>query len=247
MQIGPWFILKYTLRVLAGLLAGVMTVWILGWRQHLEPRRLTALVWVVLLGALLGGRASYVAQHAAYFAQHPVEAGLLWRVGGLDGPGAWAGGLAAATLWSWRARFPLWQTWSLLAPLGLLLAAGEWWGCGDVGCAWGREVTTTVPLWQRWLVHETPDLYHTFAPRYAVPWLAAGVAALVGGLAALWPRHAIGAVALYLAGMAALTLLRADPAPLVGNLRLDTGAYALLALTCGLIAGHTYRNYGDHP
>lgn len=237
MQIGPWFIPKYTLRVLGGLCLGVVWVWIAGLRQGLRPRQLAALLWTAALGAAVGGRGGYVAQYAAYFAQHPGDVGLLWRVGGLDGPGAWLGGLAATALWAWRTHYPLRQALGLLSPAALWLSAGTWWGCFDVGCGWGREVAGSVPGWQQWAVLEAPDLYRTLAPRYAVQLLAAGGGAVLAVGAALWRRRSVGIAALYLAGLAALTLLRADPVSMLGSLRFDMALYGALALVGGVLEG----------
>lgn len=236
MQIGSWFIPEYTLRVLGGLLPGVAWVWYTGRQQSIPHRQIALLLWATLIGAILGGRLGYVAQNMAYFAQQPGDAASLWRVGGLDGPGAWVGGLAAALLCAWRMHASARQILEHLVPLALWLSAGAWWACSDAGCAWGREVTGAIEPWQRWLIRELPDLYHTFAPRYAVQLLAAGGALGLAGMLALWKGHNLAIIALYLAGISALTLLRADPVFLVGKLRLDTLLYGALALGGGLLA-----------
>ncbi len=241
MQIGSWLISEYTLRVLGGLLPGVLWVWIAGSRQGISPGRLSLLLWVVLTGTIIGGRCGYVAQHFEYFAQHPGDSGMLWRVGGIDGPSAWIGGLAATVLWGWHAHYPVRRIAGLLTPFALLLCAGAWWGCSGTGCVWGHEVTSMVPAWQRWLVREAPDIYRTFAPRYAVADMAAAVALGLGGVGTVWRAHNAGIAALYLAGMAGLTLLRADPAPLAGNMRLDTILYGVLALSSGFIEAFASR------
>lgn len=235
MQIGSWFIQGYTLRVLSGLLPGVIWVWGVGRRQGYTSRQLAILLWATLFGGVLGGRLGYVAQNAAYFAQNPGAFILLWRVGGLDGSGAWLGGLAAAMAYAWHTRTPARQVLELLAPLALLLSAGAWWGCGYTGCAWGREVSGAAASWQRWLIRELPDLYYTLAPRYAIQLLAAGWALGLAGILALWRGHALTIFALYLAGLSMLTLLRADPVLSIGNLRLDTVVYGVLALGGGLL------------
>jgi len=235
MQIGSWFIREYTLRVLSGLLPGVIWVWGVGRRQGYPSQQLTILLWATLLGGVLGGRLGYGAQNAAYFTQNPGDFILLWRVGGLDGSGAWLGGLAAATVYAWYTRTPAREILQLLVPLALLLSAGAWWGCEYTGCAWGREVSSVAESWQRWLIRELPDLYHTLAPRYAIQLLAAGWALGLTGILALWRGHSLTILALYLAGLSALTLLRADPALSIGNLRLDTIVYGALALGGGLL------------
>lgn len=247
MQIGPWFIPNYTLRLLAGLSLGVVWLWIAAHRRGIRSEQVATLLWAAALGALLGGRIGYVARYAVYFAQQPRDALLLWRVGGLDGPGAWVGGLTLTALWAWRARCPLRHTAALLMPAALWLSAGAWWGCFDVGCAWGREVTGTVPAWQRWLVLEAPDLYRAMAPRYAVQLLAAGSGAMLAVLAALRLDHSLVIGALYLAGMAALTALRADPVPRLGDLRLDAALYGILALLfVALYGSGRWRQKDEH-
>lgn len=234
MQIGTWFIPEYTTRVIGGLLAASTWLWVAGIREKIPLRRLSTLLWMTLLGVVLGGRCGYIAQNLAYFAQQPVDAILLWRVGGTDGPSGWIGGLIAAGLWSWHTHYPVQSITRLLVPAALMLSAGTWWGCGNVGCAWGREVTRTLPDWQRWLVVKAPDLYHTSAPRYAVQYLAMAMALTLSVAAMLWHAHAVSFLALYLAALTGLTLLRADPVQSVGNVRLDSILYGALALGAGI-------------
>lgn len=247
MQIETWFIPKYTMRVVGGLLAAVTWLWIAGIREGIPLRQLSTLLWMALLGVVLGSRCGYIAQHLEYFTQNPGDALLLWRVGGMDGPGGWIGGLAASALWIWHSRYPARRIARLLVPAALLLSAGAWWGCSDAGCAWGREVATTLPEWQRWLVYQAPDLYRTFAPRYAVQYLAMAMALTLTAAAVIWRRHDTGFLAMYLAGLTGLTLLRADPVPLLGSVRLDTVFYGVLAVGLSSTKMLRHRDYGDKP
>jgi prolipoprotein diacylglyceryltransferase len=230
MYLGPWFAQKYTLWVGGGVLAGLFWLWIAGPRRRFTHSQLTALLWTVAGGALLVGRAGYVAANAAYFTQHPLDAAQPWSVGGLHEIGTWLGGLAAASIWAFRAKQPWMAVLTLLAPSALLIAAGGGWGCAAAGCAWGREALS-VPENQRWFISNGPDLYHTVMPRYPVQAAGAIWALALASAAMLVRRCGLLAVGLYLAGMAVLTFWRGDPVPMLGSYRLDTFLYLSLALS----------------
>jgi prolipoprotein diacylglyceryltransferase len=220
----------YTTRILLGSGAGLIWLWIAGPRRGFSRRDLTGLIWVVALGALAGGRLGYGLEHLPYFTQNPAHLPNVFEVGGLDGVGAWLGGLCGAALWI-RVSPPSYRpTLEILIPTALLVAAGAWWACAHRGCAWGREVR---PAPQRfgWLISEGPDLYHTLAPRFAVQQLSALLAAGSALLSMLVQRCALLLAALYAAATGALSHLRADPEPLVGGLRLDSLLLYGLALS----------------
>ncbi len=229
MYIGAWFVQRYTVRIALGALAGLLWLWFAGPRQDLSRARLTGLLWAAAGGALLGGRAGYVAANTAYFAQQPGDAVQFWRIGGLSGMGVWLGGLLGAASWSWRYGRALTATLTLLTPAALAIAAGAWWGCVDAGCAWGREALT-APHWLRWAAADGPDLYHTVLPRYAVQ-AASALWTLSLLPAALLLRRSGGLMlALYHAGIALLGGWRADPVTLVWGYRADSAVALLFAL-----------------
>lgn len=234
MHIGPWYVQPYTARIVAGALIGLFWVAWRNSRQQVPLRDLPCLIWSVAIGALLMGRVGYVAANSAYFAQHPIDALLPWRVGGLNGVGAWAGGLVASYLWAHRHALSWRAVAALLAPAALLVAAGAWWGCAEVGCAWGQPALLP-PAWLRWAVADAPDLYGAIVPRYAVQ----NIAALGSLAAALLIAVGLGRVSLwlplYMVGMALLTSLRADPMLLLWGWRLDGWLYGALGLGIWLL------------
>ncbi|MGC9399779.1 MAG: prolipoprotein diacylglyceryl transferase family protein [Anaerolineae bacterium] len=242
MYIGPWRIWPYTWRVGAGLALALLWLWGAAPSYGLERRRLTVTLWLLALGALAGGRLGYTLEHLRYFRARPEEVLAFRQTGGFHGVGVWVGGglVLAATLGRRSSERKVWKTLSWLTPAALLVAAGAWWGCADAGCAWGREVLTT-PDWLRWAIVRLPDLYHTIRPRYPVQMAAALSALLAAGLAALYPRFALLCGAGYMLSVAALGVLRADTAPIIGGVRLDSWLHLWLALTLG--AGQARREF----
>lgn len=224
----------YTLRLMVGVVVGLVWLWFAGPRRGFERQQLSGLVWAVAGGALFLGRVGYVLSQRAYFLHHPWDMFRLWEIGGWHGSGAWLGGIVAAWIWSRAAGRSLAPVLSLLAPSALLVVAGAWYGCADAGCAWGREMLAPHPL-LRWAVVEGPDLYRTVMPRYAVRIAGAVWAVVTAGLAVGLGKRSLWAVSLYAAGAAGLSFLRADPVLMLGPYRCDLILNAALALlTAGL-------------
>ncbi|NPV77360.1 MAG: hypothetical protein HPY59_13440 [Anaerolineae bacterium] len=198
--------------------------------------------WVVLLGALLGARVGFVLFHLGYYQRHLAEILQLW-MGGLDWPGALAGGLAALGI-VWRSwRKPFGQLADGLAPLALPLAAGAWLGCWGSGCAYGAP----MPGWGGMAV---PDESGAVIRRFPLQLMA--VLALI--VLAAWfeirhPRPSpagsyAGRVALGLGALMLLaSFLRADPAPRWAGLRPDTWV-ALLWVIADLAIIWKFRLFG---
>lgn len=265
MQIGPWWVPPYTLRIALGILSGLCWLGLTSIKDRLLPSLSTAqeptrkvliknlaklnsfisappsprwtswmtltFVWIISTAALTMGRLGYVVGNWPYFSQSPSSMIQLRRVGGLHGGSAWMGGILAAGLWARTQRRFASDTVAHLAPLALLTAAGAWWGCADVGCAWGQEAWQGLTKVQRLIIVEAPDLYHTMAPRYAVQNLGLIWALAMALCAMLIPQCGALAVAAYLLGEAALTQLRGDPVPMLGSYRVDL----LLSLSLALI------------
>ena len=220
MRIGPWWLHPYTLKISFGVLVALLVLWWHAPRYGIERYRLLKWMWMLAIVAILSGRLGYVLGNYAYFAQNPTVIFRPDRVGGLHSGSAMAGGLLFAWIWA-RAMALRFQTvLDFLAPAALCVAAGAWWGCVDVGCAWGWESPLALG-WKHWFVAELPDIYRTVAPRYAVQTLGAiwalTLAVLAGG------RREWGGVifGVYLSGSAGLTFLRADTVPHLGPLRSD--------------------------
>lgn len=178
---------------------------------------------VALVGAIVVGRAVYVALDWRYFAAHPDEITRLTD-GGLVWHGAFVGALLAAAVMS-RARGlnirRVMDTGALILPL---MAYAGWWGCAAARCAYGAEVVNLADYAPP-LVWEQPDIYGLVAPRFATQalgaWLAVGVLALAvvltvrGGLAG---RRLGLLVMLFSAGMLVIDGLRGDIMPPSGGL-----------------------------
>ncbi len=223
-----WGIPRYTLRLVGGVLGGIIWLWATAPRAGYQRDQLPGLLWLVSGGAILMGRLGYVVGQWPYFTQNPAAILALRRVGGLHGGSAWVGGLMVTGIWAQYMRRTWFDVVCFLAPAALLMATGAWWGCLDVGCAWGREVVPGTSLWP---VVEAPDIYHIVLPRYAVQYLGMGSALLSAILAAWAPPCGALVLSLYLALDAGLTQLRADPVPRIGPYRVDL----LLSLTLALI------------
>ncbi len=274
MQIGPWWVPPYTLRITLGTLSGLCWLGITSISgrllqcrpmcpplamlitklnridnvyQDILPSRMTLeLLWVTSIAALTIGRWGYVLGNWLYFAQNPAAILQLRQVGGLHSGSAWIGGVLAAGLWARSKR--LWgaDVIARLSPIALLTAAGAWWGCADVGCAWGREALNVgqgllTVAWHRIIVVEAPDIYHTVLPRYAVQNLGMMWALAMVLSAMMVPRWGALAVAGYLLGEAALIQIRGDPVPTLGPYRVDLLLNLGLSLTVWLMQWHSWH------
>ena len=229
MRVGFWWISIYTLKVVAGTLVAGLWLWKRASCTGFDRRTMRCWIWSVALAALIGGRVGYALGNTAYFAQHPALLVRLNRVGGLHGGSAMIGALLVVELWAAVKRRPAAAIVSFLSPAALFVAAGAWWGCIDAGCAWGRESLVTVGS-TRLMTTLLPDVYQTATLRYAVQPIGAAWALVLALLAAALERYGGLALALYWLGSAGLTLLRADPVPKWGDIRLDTVLDLVLAL-----------------
>ena len=237
MRVGFWWISVYTLKVAAGALIAGLWLWHRAPPAGFDRRTIRPWIWGVALAALIGGRAGYVLGNLPYFAQHPALLLRLDRLGGLHGGGAMIGVLLVAGLWAAMTHRSVAAVASFLSPAVLFVAAGAWWGCIDAGCAWGREALAATGG-ARWETRLLPDIYQTLALRYAVQPAGAIGALILSLLAAALGKRGGLALALYWLAAAGLTLLRADPVPMIGtvmqgSIRLDT--VVSLALAIGMV------------
>lgn len=221
MHVGPWWIEVYTWRVLIGAVAGLICLWRRAPTYELTRRVAGGWLWGIAVVALVCGRIGYILGHRLYFEQHPQEALRLWAVGGLHGGTALTGSLFVVWLWARVSRRTFSSLLSWLAPAILLIAAGAWWGCGSVGCAWGRATAPSLGA-RSWFVTQSADIYHHVVSRYAVQNLGALCAFLLAIVALLARSRAAVALALYVLAAGALTFLRADAVPLIAGLRVDS-------------------------
>ncbi len=230
---------SFTLRIVLALALALLWMRWTAARRGFTDREAWSLSLWVAIGALLGGRLAFLFLHADYFRHNPLASFALRAAPGLGGEGAWMGALLAAWLWSRRAGHALRAVLAFLAPALLFVAAGGWWACAEAGCGWGAEALR-VPAWQRPLVRDAPDLYHTVMPRYAVQTLKAGGMVLLA-VVAMRPRRALLALALALLWSALLTGWQGDPQPRWEVLRLDAALDLLLGCSLLLVQIHPGR------
>lgn len=237
LRYGALILYTYTAALGLGILAGLALTAQLA-RGQPVLRWIDGWLWA-LAAALVGGRVGFVLLEWSYFQTHPVAAWQLWR-GGLAYHGALVAGFLGLWTWArWQKR-PFAPYAALFAPALALISAAGWAACYFEGCAYGRE--TTLGL----LAANLPDVFGVFAVRYQTQLLG-----LVGSLAilglALWLGrrrgrdsrnlwNTLGALSLL---RLPISLLRGDPFPTLGALRLDTLLDGLLVLTCLLLLQYT--------
>lgn len=228
---------SYTAALGVGFLLGLAT---LAWPARGTPRPWRALdgaLWAGA-GALVGGRALFVAFNWAYFDLHRHEIARP-ALGGLAYHGAMIGGLLTLALWS-ALRGGDAAARDRLVPALLLVHGCGWWACWLEGCAAGRETFLA------WYAADLPDVTGVFAVRYQTQWLGAlltgVVALLIGRTRRRWrPGQAFW---LTVAGLSAahgvVGLWRGDAVPHWLGVRLDIwldGALALVAVALALTTG----------
>lgn len=246
-RVGPFLIYGYTVALAGSIAVGLLLT-------HALTRRFPHLAlpgWIdgalaALAGALLGGRILFVAWEWAYFATRPSLIWQLW-LGGYSYLGALLGGLLGLWLWCLPGKRPLRAYANLLTPAFVLAHAGGWYGCWLHGCAYGRITQYTGQWWRDWLAADLPDPYGLFELRYQTQLLGLAASLLtlliVGGALRRWlvrvPASGLFPLALACLSLAHLliSLLRGDPAPQAGGLRLDTLLYAL----CAIVSMIQYR------
>jgi phosphatidylglycerol:prolipoprotein diacylglycerol transferase len=237
---GPFFLYAYTVILGLGLVAA------LGLTARLARQREVGDwldgVLAVGTGALLAGRAVFVALNRPYFAENPAEVWQLW-LGGLNYHGALLGGLAGLWLWARLTGRPFGHYAGLFAPGLALLAVAGWAACAADGCAYGRAAAPGL------LAANLPDDLGVLAARYRTQ-LGGAVASLAVFGAALWGFGRAQPALLFWAVLGGLSLGRViiafgrgDAAPVVAGVRLDLLvdfgllAAALVALVYLLAAG----------
>lgn len=216
----------YSMIIAAGAVLGLVQV-----ARHTPRKEIVAwldMALVTLVGVLVGARLNFVGMHLDYYRSRPLEVAQVW-LGGLDWPGAAAGGLLAVLGIAFVMRLPLRQVADRLANLAPPLGMAGWLGCWLVGCAYGFETTV---LGLRTMIEDG-----SFSVRFPVQLLAAlsllcYYAWLEIGVSR--PLRAGRRAALIGLGLAVnllvFSFLRADPAQLWGGLRADSWAAAFLGI-----------------
>lgn len=229
-------IYTYTLSVALGACAGLF--WISQQKTNRQADIQFNAGLVALSGALIGGRLAYVGVNWGYFQNNLLEI-IQVQLGGLAWAGALVGGMLALGIYSRLARQPLGKVADAATPLLGLLALSVWVGCWFDGCAYG-------PLASTWWAMPTRDEWGAFAPRLPLQLICAALTAVL-----FWAldRYARGTglrpgmhSGLALLGLCLIlslaSLLRADPAPHLMQLRLETWiALILMILTLFSLIG----------
>ena len=187
---------------------------------------------LLLAAALAGARLNYVLIHPHLFAGNPWQVAQFWS-GGLYWPGAFVGALLLLLIVAFTWRKPLGILVDGLFPLFPPVAVLAWLGCGQAGCAYGKQISDQF-IWALPVVDERGlEAYRLPLPFLAAPTLliaawrverlaagrTAGVYACTGGL--VLALHTL-----------AFSWLRADPYPTLLHLRMDIAAALGLGGLC---------------
>jgi phosphatidylglycerol:prolipoprotein diacylglycerol transferase len=221
----------YTFSAILGLATAAGLAWS-AWQA--PPGRALRLVnaglWA-LLGALVGGRAAFVAANWGYFNAHPVESIQVFS-GGLSWPGALAGGLLALGFHADLTRQSPGRLADGLLPLAAALSMAVWLACWIDGYAYGPLASWGFPTRDEWgdLARRFPTqllgavlvlvsfwLVEQYGKRFHRPGQAACLGLLVLSLEFF-----------------ALSFLRADPSVLFAGLRQEAWAALAFVGTFGL-------------
>ena len=188
-----------------------------------------------LLGALLGGRLAYVLARWSYYQMHWQEIPQFYR-GGLAWVGVLAGSLLALLVYASLVRQPAGFFLDALLPLIGLLTVSAWLACWADGCAYGATSSAwwALPARNEWGVIDR---------RVPVQLIGALLAIMTFGMADWFkPRFkssgqvALLALSVLMAGMLALSFLRADPAPAWRGLHWESwAALSLVVIFLGIL------------
>ena len=200
---------------------------------------------LALAAGLVGARLVFTGLHGPYFLSHPLEVAWIWR-GGLSWVGGALGALAAVALFAAFRRARLAPLADALALPALAVALAAWTGCLLEACVYG------IPVAAGPWAPPAADLFGVIVPRWptaAVGMIASGallsVFLVLDGRASAPGRRAIAALAGLAAIGLALSLTRADPALMVGAIRVDTLGAALMLLLALVLALLARRPLGS--
>ena len=228
-SLGPFTLNTYTFLIALAALASLAWAWF-----YARDAGIFAVALLLAFGALVGGRAVYVALHWDYFHEHAHE---IVSLAGLSEHGAILGGAIAcyasrithrpspAQLSIFNSQFSI-----LNSQFFILLAIAASIGCIPNGCAYGREV-----FWQTdgadslawWLRADWPDAYLVNNPRWPTQAFMALWLAITGAL--MWAgaclrRAPLAFLPLLIVSFAIgdflIQFLRGDSALMVAGLRI---------------------------
>jgi phosphatidylglycerol:prolipoprotein diacylglycerol transferase len=150
-QIGPAALPLAPLLIMLGVWAGAWLAERAGARLGLSPDAISALVFAMLVGWLLGARLGYAARFLPTYAADPLSLlspnpATLWPAAGI------AGAALAGLLIGRRRGLPLWRTLDALAPALALLALALGAAHLASGDAFGApaRLPWSIWLWDDW-------------------------------------------------------------------------------------------------
>jgi phosphatidylglycerol:prolipoprotein diacylglycerol transferase len=235
---GPFFLYSFTVVLGVGLAAGLgLTAWFVKKEKNSHnsayPGWLDGLL-ISLLAGFIGGRIGFVWANWSYFLDSPNEIVLVWQ-GGLSYHGTLVSALLALWLWSrWQhnsQKTRSFITYAALLMPGLVLAhLFGWPACWLEGCVYGRE--TVLGLFAA----DLPDDFGIYAVRFQTQLIGLALTAVIFVLTIFLKGRLIGGrffwliLGLLSVSQGLITLLRGDPVPVVGQIRLDTLISAGLVL-----------------
>jgi phosphatidylglycerol:prolipoprotein diacylglycerol transferase len=125
-QLGPFALRWYGLLIALAVLTGLALATRLAKARGIEPSLIADLLPLLVLGAVLGARAYYVALEWRQYASNPADALAIWR-GGIAIHGALIGGTLTTILFCRWRRQPFWPLLDVLMPaVALGQAIGRW-------------------------------------------------------------------------------------------------------------------------
>jgi phosphatidylglycerol:prolipoprotein diacylglycerol transferase len=144
-ELGPLTVSWFGIFVAAGFLFGLWNASRRALRENLNPEAIFDCGTWLLIGAIVGARALYVASYWSEVVDTAREYGHspLWEIfmvqhGGIVYYGGLIGASAACVTFAWRRRFPLWKLADILTPGVALGSFFGRWGCLMNGCCYGR-------------------------------------------------------------------------------------------------------------
>jgi phosphatidylglycerol:prolipoprotein diacylglycerol transferase len=159
--LGPITIYSYGFMLMLAFLAGTLVATRVARRRGIPAEVVLDLVAYLLIAALVGSRALYVALHWPHFQMNPGEIGKIWT-GGLTYHGGLLGGVLAGAWFCRRKKLPFLVVADVLMPsLALGYAIGRL-GCFLNGCCYGAP--TELPWAFRF--HDPPVTGPLTAPSH---------------------------------------------------------------------------------
>lgn len=243
--------------VLAGGI-GLGLLWLGYAQRESNPAASIDLGLVATFAGLIGARLGHVAAYWDYYSSRLTEAAQFWQ-GGLSWAGAALGSLLGVALYDAIVKRSFWADADRLAPPALVVGSAAWLGCLLDACAYGLPTPYGTPLpdllgvvaprWPtqaiggvltllalavsyRLSVSEVPEGLGaggiSKTPDNSQVRGASAEAKLAPGVLAASTLTALGTINF------GLSFLRGDPTPVVGGLRLD-GIAAALLMTLGAV------------